>query len=43
MSKVSSKLPITQVGDKVKISYQKGSNGVVDINEFDNLNIANIK
>ena len=43
MSKVSSELPLTQVGDKVKISYQKGAKGLVDMNEFDNLNIANIE
>ena len=40
-SKVSSKLPLTQIGDKVKLSYQKGEKGLVDITEFDNLNIQN--
>ena len=40
-SKISSKLPLTQVGDKVKLSYQKGEKGLVDITEFDNLNILN--
>ena len=40
-SKTSSELPLTQVGDKVKLSYQKGEKGLVDITEFDNLNIQN--
>ena len=40
-SKISSKLPLTQVGDNVKLSYQKGEKGLVDITEFDNLNILN--
>ena len=43
MSKVSSELPLTQVGDKVKLSYQKEAKGLVDINEFDNLNILNVE
>jgi len=43
MSKVSSELPLTQVGDKVKLSYQKDSKGLVNINEFDNLNILNVE
>ena len=43
MSKVSSELPLTQVGDKVKLSYQKEAKGLVDINEFDNLNISNVE
>jgi hypothetical protein len=38
-SKVSTELPLTMVNDKVKISYQKSDNGLVDIVEFDNLNI----
>ena len=42
-SKISSKLPLTQVGDKVKLSYQKGEKGLVDITEFDNLNIQNVE
>ena len=41
--KVSSELPLTQVGDKVKLSYQKEAKGLVDINEFDNLNILNVE
>ncbi|MGL5330331.1 MAG: hypothetical protein ACRDD7_13765 [Peptostreptococcaceae bacterium] len=40
-SKISTELPLTVVGDKVKISYSKGEKGVVDIVEFDNLNIGN--
>ena len=43
MSKVSSELPLNQVGDKVKLSYQKEAKGLVDINEFDNLNILNVE
>ena len=38
-SKVSTELPLTMVNDKVKISYQKSDNELVDIVEFDNLNI----
>ena len=41
-SKVSIDLPLTQVGDKVKITYQKGEKGFVDIVEFDNLSIGNM-
>ena len=40
-SKVSSELPLTQVGDKVKISYQKSEKDIVDIIELDNLSISN--
>lgn len=39
-SKVSTEIPLTVAGDKIKISYQKGEKGIVDIVEFDNLNIA---
>ncbi|HSQ89973.1 MAG TPA: hypothetical protein VLM92_14330, partial [Romboutsia sp.] len=42
-SKLSTELPLTVVGDKVKISYQKGEKGFVDIVEFDNLNLGEIK
>ncbi len=41
-SKVSTEIPLTNVGDKVKISFPKGETGVLDIIEFDNLNIGNI-
>ena len=41
-SKISTEIPLTNVGDKVKISFQKGEKGLVDIIEFDNLNIGNI-
>ncbi len=41
-SKVSNEIPLTSVGDKVKISFPKGDNGFLDIIEFDNLNIGNI-
>ncbi len=42
-SKLSIKIPLTSVGDKVKISYQKGEKGFVDIIEFDNLTLGNVK
>lgn len=41
-SKLSTEIPLTNVGDKVKVSFQKGEKGLVDIMEFDNLNIGNI-
>ena len=41
-SKVSTELPLTLVGDKVKIAYQEGKTGVVDIIEFDNLNLGDV-
>lgn len=41
-SKVSTEIPLTSVGDKVKISFSKLENGLLDIIEFDNLNIGNI-
>ena len=41
-SKVSTELPLTLVGDKVKIAYQEGKTGVVDIIEFDNLNLDDV-
>lgn len=33
------KLPLTKVGDKVKISYTETGTGLVDIDDFDNLSI----
>ena len=42
-SKVSTELPLTIVGDKVKISYQKGEKEFVDIIEFDNLSLGDKK
>jgi hypothetical protein len=42
-SKLSIKIPLTSVGDKVKISYQNGEKGFVDIIEFDNLTLGNVK
>ena len=41
-SKVSTELPLTLAGDKVKIAYQEGKTGVVDIIEFDNLNLGDV-
>lgn len=40
-SKISTEIPLTVVGDKVKITYQKGEKGFVDIVEFDNLTLGN--
>ena len=39
-SKVSSKLPLTLVGDKVRISYDKTDSKIISISEFDNENIG---
>ncbi|MGL6106901.1 hypothetical protein [Romboutsia sp.] len=41
-SKVSKELTITAPGDKIKISFEKGEKDIVDIIEFDNLNIGNV-
>ena len=38
-SKVSDELPLTITGDKVKISYEESENKVLEMIEFDNLNI----
>ena len=43
MSKVSSELPLTMVGDKVSISYDKTDEKVIIISEFDNKNLGEIK
>ncbi|SCI11341.1 MULTISPECIES: hypothetical protein [unclassified Romboutsia] len=42
-SKVSTELPLTAVSDQVKIDYQEGKSGVVEIISFDNLNIGSSK
>lgn len=39
-SKVSSKLPLTLVGDKVRIFYDKTDSKIISISEFDNENIG---
>lgn len=39
-SKISTELPITMVGDKVNISYDKTDSNVIGIAEFDNYNIG---
>ncbi|BDD11409.1 hypothetical protein FUAX_38410 (plasmid) [Fulvitalea axinellae] len=36
-STISNEIPITTVGDRVKVSYDDGGNELVDINSFDNL------
>lgn len=42
-SKVSEELPITMVGDKVVISYDKTDSNIISISEFDNNNIGEIE
>ena len=42
-SKVSSELPLTMVGDKVSISYEKTDSNVISISEFDNNNMGKSK
>lgn len=42
-SKVANEIPLTVVGDKVKISYEKGQKGFVDIIEFNNLTINDVQ
>lgn len=42
-SKVSTELPITMVGDKVSISYDKTDSSIINIAEFDNNNIGKIE
>lgn len=39
-SKVSTELPITMVGDKVSIFYDKTDSNIISISEFDNNNIG---
>lgn len=39
-SGISSEIPITLVGDSVKIEYQDGGSGVTDLSRFDNLTIS---
>lgn len=41
-SKVANEIPLTVVGDKVKITYEKGQKGLVDIIEFNNLSITDL-
>ena len=38
-SSTNPKLPLTKVGDKVRISYTETGSGIVDIDDFDNLSI----
>ncbi|MCC3868421.1 hypothetical protein [Terrisporobacter mayombei] len=42
-SKISSELPLTIVGDKVSISYDKTDSNIISIAEFDNTNIGKIE
>lgn len=39
-SKISTELPLTIVGDKVNISYDKTDSNIISISEFDNQNIG---
>ena len=38
-SLISNEIPVTQIGDSVKIIYDEDENEIVDISQFDNLNI----
>lgn len=38
-STLSQKVVLSQVGDKVKIAYEDGGSGFVNLNYFDNLSI----
>lgn len=42
-SKVSAELPITMVGDKVSISYDKSDSNIISVSEFDNKNIGQVQ
>ena len=42
-SKTSTELPITMVGDKVSISYDKSDSDIISISEFDNRNIGKLE
>lgn len=39
-SKLSNQLPLTQVGDKVSISFEKAEDGIADMTRFDNHSIG---
>ncbi|WP_419727350.1 hypothetical protein [Terrisporobacter petrolearius] len=39
-SKISTELPLTMVGDKVSISYDKADSNIISIAAFDNINIG---
>lgn len=39
-SKISTELPLTMVGDKVSISYEKADSNIISIAAFDNINIG---
>jgi hypothetical protein len=41
-SKISNKLPLTQVGDKVSINYEKAEDGITEMTKFDNLSIGDV-
>lgn len=43
ISKISSELPITAVGDKVSISYEKTDSNIISIAKFDNKNIGKVE
>ena len=38
-SQISNQLPITVVGDKVKISFDEENEEIIDVSSFENLNL----
>ena len=42
-SKVSNEVPLTKEGDSVKIGYEKGQSGSIDVTDFDNLSMNDNK
>ncbi|WP_270648147.1 hypothetical protein [Paeniclostridium hominis] len=42
-SKVSNEVPLTKEGDSVKIGYEKGQSGSIDVTDFDNLSMDDNK
>ena len=42
-SALSNELPVSKLGDKIKISFQSGTEGEIFIETFDNLNLSFIK
>ena len=39
-SKISAEIPLTEIGDKVDIYYDKTNSNIISISEFDNKNIG---
>ena len=38
-SQISNQLPITEVGDKIKISFDIDNEEIIDVSTFENLNL----